>query len=320
MTSNEIKFKIKSILPKKLFKVFYFVYVYIMRPLIRLYYKLKLMSFTEETFVFEGHDEVYFHIAVSPDNGTVDTEIYLHGVYEPYYLSRIKKELRVGDTFVDIGANIGQHSLFASQVVGPSGKVIAFEPIPNLCEQLKRSVSKNIINNKCKNVQVYNIGCGEEDAKMNIYMTKENMGGSSVVVGTPNSKSMSIGIVNTDKAIELGLLNAVFPSLTLPTRKGVITNTSVDFVKIDVEGYEYKVLSGMSGTIAKYLPKIFLEYSLDSYDKYAKGDAENIIKLLNYFNYSIIDLDNKDAKVTLKYINKMRAAGIDQANFLAIAN
>jgi FkbM family methyltransferase len=245
------------------------------------------------------HDDVCFHIAVNPDNGTVDNEIYIHGVYEPYYLSRIKSELRVGDNFVDVGSNIGQHSLFASGAVGARGHVYAFEPIQKLHNQIKRSIDKNIIHNKAKNITLYNIGLGDTDMDTAIYATEKNMGGSSMVIDDANRKAQTVHIKRGDDVL-------------MPLNK------KIDFIKIDVEGYEYKVLVGLQDILEKYTPKIFLEYSLSCYDQYSPGDAERILQILHYFGYMTYDLDNNDAKVNLKYLKKMREEGRGQANFLAL--
>ena len=87
----------------------------------------KLSSFTEKVlynFKFSG---ISFKIWLNPENGFVDQEIFTAGVYEPEVLMMYKEYLKPGQTYVDIGANIGQHALYAAALVGSFGKVVAYD-------------------------------------------------------------------------------------------------------------------------------------------------------------------------------------------------
>jgi tRNA A58 N-methylase Trm61 len=87
-----------------------------------------------------------------------------NGDYEPHVVEAIQKRLKSGNTFIDIGANLGFISLIASSLVGPSGKVIAFEPVTetyNFC-------MKNIELNKLNNVQLLKNGLWSEQKTLTI--------------------------------------------------------------------------------------------------------------------------------------------------------
>ncbi len=83
-----------------------------------------------------------FYLQIDPvkDQG-VERSIYYTGTYEKGSLAVLKQLLRKGDSFADVGANIGLMSLYASQLVGTKGKVWAFEPNPETARILKENVA-----------------------------------------------------------------------------------------------------------------------------------------------------------------------------------
>lgn len=273
MTKQEIKFFTKKYTPEKFFDAFHYSYKHIVLKPLSLLNQNKLKKFTKETVIDFDFQEVKFKILVNPKNGTVDNEIFLQGVYEPSFLKVIKQNLRSGDTYIDIGANIGQHSLFASRVVGDTGRVVAFEPVSKIYEQFKQSV---ILNN-FENIKIHNLACGEEEKEMFIYMTESNMGGSSLVFGSESREKEKINVVTADSIL--------------------VDEPQIDFIKIDVEGYEYEAMLGLIETLKKHHPKIMLEYSYDGYKEVNIGNDKKILDLLFSLDYSLYDIENNDKEI-----------------------
>jgi Protein-L-isoaspartate(D-aspartate) O-methyltransferase (PCMT) len=77
----------------------------------------------------------------------VQSRIFFFGLYEPVECYVVSKFLRPGMTFVDAGANVGQYTLLAAQAVGPTGKVISFEPVPRNYERTCAHVRQNGLGN-----------------------------------------------------------------------------------------------------------------------------------------------------------------------------
>jgi FkbM family methyltransferase len=145
--------------------------------------------------------------------------------------------LRSGDTFLDVGANEGMISLLGSRLVGPSGKVIAFEPNPRPRSILQDNIDRNHISN----VTIMPIGLGEKDESLSLSVPKINTGEGSF--GRTNYSSELVEIVKCDVRRGDDLLTTVSPRL----------------IKIDVEGFELYVLRGMKHLISKDRPAIIME-------------------------------------------------------------
>ena len=221
------------------------------------------------------YKNISFLMSLDPRNGYIDEKIFDKGYFEEEMLDAFMHYLKPGMTFVDIGANIGQHTLFVSRVVGPTGNVISFEPIPHLYEQIKRSVEANAMNN----IKIVHAGCGEKEETKTLYINKANIGGSSVIPLSSDKKEeeISIHIIKAEETL-------------LPYNK-------INLVKIDVEGYEYQALLGMEKIIARDTPVLFIEYTPSFYKRNKQGNGENdgilLLTLLQKYGYKIKDLEGK---------------------------
>lgn len=145
--------------------------------------------------------------------------------------------LREGDTFVDIGANEGMISLLAARLVGPAGKVIAFEPNPR-----PRSVFQAAINrNRIGNVDLRPLGLSDSAGVLQLTVPKVNSGEGSF--GRPDYDPASVDLVECSVQVGDQELREARPRL----------------LKIDVEGFELHVLRGLEQTIARCRPAIVME-------------------------------------------------------------
>ncbi|MEQ1618750.1 MAG: FkbM family methyltransferase [Terricaulis sp.] len=153
------------------------------------------------------------------------------GTYEPEILAAFELFLRPGDTFVDVGANFGWHSVHAARIVGSAGKVFAFEPVPYIAEVLERNCRRNGFNN----VEVHRIALGARQAQVKMALNSENPGGGCVA--------------------DFGTLPVHMFALDQ-----VIADARPTLIKIDVEGHEMEVLRGANRTLDAE-PVVVLEYN-----------------------------------------------------------
>ena len=145
------------------------------------------------------------------------------------------------NTCLDVGGNIGNHTAFFSRYFK---HVYALEPNPGVYEMLLANITHNRLA-----ASAYNIGLSDETAELDFYVSdQDNIGSSSF------EKSFNCDKIN-------GILKAfVERGDDFIANHGI---SHIDFIKIDVEGHEAKVVSGLRDTIKKYQPVISLEWNND---------------------------------------------------------
>jgi len=256
----------------------------------RTHSKIKFFKFSKPFFKRIRVRDIDFYLYINRNNGIVDKQIYLtpHGVYEEKNSIEILKNLKENDIFLDVGANIGYYTNLCGKYLIKGG-VIAFEPIKEIYLQNLKSIRKN----KLINIKLHNVGCGMINETKNIYINKDNVGGSSII---EKKQVIENNICWHDRVEEIKVVNL----------DSFLKNKKIDFVKIDVEGFEYEVLKGMKMIIKNHHPKILIEFSSYIYESLEKGLSEKIIELLfkNYKTIKIIDTDEEyfDKRMLLKKI------------------
>jgi FkbM family methyltransferase len=102
----------------------------------------------------------------------ISPSIERYGIWEPYETEVILRNLREGDVFVDIGANIGYYSVIAASAVGDNGKVFAFEPDPTNYDLLEQ----NIAANGFENVRAFRKAVSSSSDERYLYLCERNKG------------------------------------------------------------------------------------------------------------------------------------------------
>lgn len=156
--------------------------------------------------------------------------------YEIKMLDYIKENYK-GGTFIDVGACMGNHSIFFSDV---ADKVVSFEPV----QENYYHLTLNLKLNEIKNVDSYNLGLSNKNDLVSIwYDDKYFSNGSSTITGKTEK-------MHVEKLI---------PVITMDSFK----IEDVKLIKIDVEGYNIPVLEGGIETIKKFKPDMFIECATD---------------------------------------------------------
>lgn len=188
-------------------------------------------EFTVDTFngKFSGKLESY-----------IERELYIRGEYEKRLIELFLSEFegRPKRTILDIGANIGTHSIPFSRFFD---KVISFEPNPEMIERFK----KNVALNDRDNVILLEIGLGTKNAKLPFFLTaKDNMG---------------LGTFLEDEQYDVPLVKVA--DLTIAVGDYMLADYphEIDAMKIDVQGLEPDVLRGLQNTLKKYRPIVWME-------------------------------------------------------------
>lgn len=172
------------------------------------------------------------------------TPLYFGGaVYEPATTEVLIRRLRPGHVFVDVGANHGYFTLLAASLVGPTGRVAAFEPNPRVFTQLRTHVRLNRFDDR---VTLEPYALADRPATgvpLFVSQVETNSGLSSLAPGAAalsnHDLSASATVPVTVETFDRWLAGR--PPLTTPR--------TIDLVKIDVEGAESRVIAGMTESL-----------------------------------------------------------------------
>ncbi len=162
--------------------------------------------------------DLYLHV----QDRVMTTFIEATGAWEPNESAFLRRMLRPGSTFVDVGANIGYFSVLGSTTVGPAGRVYSVEP-----EQRNLALLKaNLWRNSCANAVVVPIAAFREVGYLPLRFNEENRGDHQV--GWDHDASVLVPCGRLDD---------------------VLAEIRVDMVKVDTQGVDHEVIAGMTGLI-----------------------------------------------------------------------
>lgn len=207
-----------------------------------------------------------YNVYVIDDDEFVGAQIRTTGkLWEEWISGEVKKYYKEGTDILDIGANIGTHTLLFSEI----GPVHSFEPLYHSV------VTQNVKSNSLKNpVKVYPYALSDEAQVRNMYLPRrmphglKNYGGSSMHLNETAAHS------STPVPVECKTLDEVY-------------NGVPSVIKMDVENHEPYVLRGAINTIKTHKPAIIIEIS-----NYETSEVPKILQSFGYTNYTTPDNSN----------------------------
>lgn len=178
--------------------------------------------------------------------------LYLTGERNIAEASLIQQMLCPGMRVVDVGANIGYYMLMFAQSIGPTGKIIAIEPSPENLPELELNVKMNDLHN----VQIVPKAVGNQTKIVGL------SGGinSGVVVGGAPAFHVEIDCIDN------------------------IITEPIDFIKIDIEGYEGLAIEGAQQTISEYRPTVFMEIHPASIQQHGSSVGQIVGALSRFYD------------------------------------
>jgi FkbM family methyltransferase len=203
------------------------------------------------------------------DHRSVPLECINFGNYEEKEIEALVKIVPKKGNFLDIGANIGWHSLIMAKLY-KNLKVYSFEPIKKNYNFLLKNINCNFL----KNIKAYNFGFYSENKKLLFYTYPEGGGNSSI---RNLSKQRNVKLQKADVKILDDFIND--------------KKIKVDFIKCDVEGAELFVFLGARKVLLEHKPTIFCEM-LRKWCKKFKYHPNEIILLFDKFGYKCFYINN----------------------------
>lgn len=176
--------------------------------------------------------------------------LLLNGIREPRSTLQIKKELRNGMNILEIGANIGYYVLLESKHIG-SGKIYALEPDPRNLNLLTINV---YLNNLQDQVKIYPYATGNSNKKIDFYFS--------------DCYNLSGMVSKTNKRIKVKMIRI----------DDFFYKKEINFLRMDVEGYEFKILKGAKELLKKSIEGMFIEI----HPRYLREMGTNVRNLLSW--------------------------------------
>jgi FkbM family methyltransferase len=261
MTSLEIKFKMVQIStigyllkfggPKKIIYAGIF-YVY---DLI----KKRSLNLNESQIIEVNNCK----IKTLPNDKGISSELLIYGNHEPLTTQIISEELSEGMNCVDIGSNIGYYALLESKKIGKLGKVWAIEPSPENFSALKYNIKLQ----ENKNIQAFNFAIGDKNGKIEFIISKKS---------NWSKVKEEKDLLNQDDDI----IKVSLKTLDLFSEENNLKQ--IGLLRMDVEGYENKIIDGATQFLKKFKPKIMIEIHMMIM---GKKETKNILEKLKEMNY-----------------------------------
>lgn len=197
----------------------------------------------------------------------ISRELALYGEHEHNSTNEVKKLVKPGMRILEVGANIGYYAVLETKLAGENGYLYAFEPSPFNFNLLKRNIELNEI----KNAEIYQKAAGAENERSKFFVAnKSNL--SSFI------KRDDMDMYHNGKIIDVEIIKL----------DDYLKDKEVDFIRMDVEGYEKEILKGLEMTMQTKHPKhFFIEIHSDLLHK-KSSSAKEVLNYLNKFGYEVI--------------------------------
>ncbi len=208
----------------------------------------------------------------------IDLAIYIFGYFEYETVGAYRRLLKPGDTVLDIGANIGAHTMYLARCVSPAGKVIAFEPTAYAYNKLRQNIALNpMLAGLIQAEQVMLVNSDDTQVKPQLYSSWR------IHDADPDTHPKHGGhLMDTTGARNVAL-------------DGYITRHNigpVTLIKMDVDGHECQVLRGARRLLDRDKPILLMEimpYGLNE----TGASLDELLGILSAHGYSLYDLDGK---------------------------
>jgi len=225
------------------------------------------LGIANRTYKKRLHDN--FYMLLNPTEH-IQQQLFWYGYYEKELGDLLKKTVKPGDVFLDLGANIGYFSLLVANN-SPSVRVISFEPVASLFQNMNDNISLNNI----KNISTVNAAVGEISGEEELFVSApDNLGMSSF--HQPENYS------GNKERVKVVSIDDWFKTSRLP---------KIDLIKLDIEGSELGALKGMKGVLQKEKPILIVEVNPETLSMFnlKPSDIYDYLKQLNFEGFLILE-------------------------------
>jgi FkbM family methyltransferase len=212
--------------------------------------------------------------------------IFFYGAFRPEVSRLINRMLRPGQVAIDIGANVGMHSVIMANRVGPTGHVVVFEPDPHPMGRLRRNMALNGIDW----VTTVEAAVSARSETRTFYLHDDSIGNFA------NASLVAANVGKQTASVEMQVV-----SIDEWMRDNPLPR--VDVVKLLAQGEEYNALQGMRGLIERDRPKIFFLYE-PSYWQRQDLELMDAVKFFAGHGYGVQEVEFRSRREVVGEIPK----------------
>jgi FkbM family methyltransferase len=215
-----------------------------------------------------------FQMLIDRDDWSVSQHIALTKSYEPWLANFIRKHVKAGMTTLDVGANIGVHSMLLASIVGPQGKVISFDPNSENCRLILLNAEKNGF----KNIELMPLALWD---RRRFALFRTAIGSNGFIQPTTTERLLDHNCV----VVPCERLDALFP------------DHPIHFIKADIEGAEHRAFRGAENILRTQRPLITSEFNPGLSRSISGMDGVDFLRWMVSLGYRVVLVD-RDAMST----------------------
>ncbi len=250
-----------------------FIYCYVLKP----WPLRQITNFIIKKIIPEKIKINSSFVYLNPNDPVISGALYFR-VYENSETNFLNNICFEGMRVIDVGANVGYYSALISDLIGPNGIVLAIEPDSESFKYLLKTIKSS----KNKNIRPFLKAASDHNNILPLYISKDNRGDNRLYKTNQKRNSIDVETIILDELIINNKIN------------------QVDLIKIDVQGYEPKVIRGMKNII-KTSNKIIL--LTEFWPKGIVDAGENpidFLKMLRSLDFSLYELNTQGKLISLR--------------------
>jgi FkbM family methyltransferase len=226
-------------------------------------------EWTQDRWGFELRLSHHYHI---------DRNILIYGDYDHELHLLLERRIKPGMTALDVGSNLGEMALHMGRLVGATGHVHAFEPMPGAFGRLSEHVARNRLENV---VRAWPLALGNHEGMLHLHAPREeadNQGLGSIV--NPE-------IAGASERIEVA-------ASTLDAWRHHESTGKIDFIKLDIQGAEWLFFEGAAETLRTCRPEIAMEISPSDLSKIGHT-SRDLVLAVEKLGYRVFEIARGEA-------------------------
>jgi len=205
----------------------------------------------------------------------LDRNILIYGDYDHDLHLLFEARIKPGMTALDVGSNLGEMALHLAHLVGPTGTVHAFEPMPAAFARLHNHIEKNQL---AATLRSWNLALSNATGEM------------QMTIPSPTADNQGLGSI-ANPAIAAAAETITVPTQTLDDFVAQQQIKKIDFIKLDIQGAEWFFLEGAQQTLKTHRPEIAMEISPTDLAQINKS-SRDLLHLVASLGYQIHNIRN----------------------------